>query len=304
MAAQWDAHLAASRNATFLHRRGFMDYHSDRFADHSLMAFNGERLLAVMPACEADGVLYSHRGLTYGGWLMATQGVDAAVMADVVGAMVAYMREHGLRRLVYKPVPHIYHRYPAEEDLYALWAAGARLEECNVSTTVDLAARIPLDRGNRRGVNLARREGVRVAASDDWQGYWQLLTSVLGERHGTVPVHTVDEILLLHGRFPDEISLHTAVAADGELLAGVVLFGAGPVAHAQYIACSDRGRKVSALTLLMDHLMTECAERGFRYFDFGISNEDHGRYLNRGLVEQKSRLGGRGIVYQSFVLDV
>ena len=36
MSAEWDAAVAASRNGTFLHMRGYMDYHSDRFTDFSL----------------------------------------------------------------------------------------------------------------------------------------------------------------------------------------------------------------------------------------------------------------------------
>lgn len=33
--AQWDKFVETSRNGTFLFRRDFMDYHADRFADHS-----------------------------------------------------------------------------------------------------------------------------------------------------------------------------------------------------------------------------------------------------------------------------
>lgn len=33
----WNAFVDQSRNATFLLNRSYMDYHSDRFTDHSLM---------------------------------------------------------------------------------------------------------------------------------------------------------------------------------------------------------------------------------------------------------------------------
>ena len=46
----WDGFVALSKNATFLHYRDYMDYHSDRFNDFSLMAFDGGRLLALLPA--------------------------------------------------------------------------------------------------------------------------------------------------------------------------------------------------------------------------------------------------------------
>jgi hypothetical protein len=66
-ASDWDAFVDNSRNGTFLFRRGYMDYHADRFADHSLMAVSSGKLMAVLPANEAEGTLWSHQGLTYGG---------------------------------------------------------------------------------------------------------------------------------------------------------------------------------------------------------------------------------------------
>ena len=34
---EWDSFVRLSKNGTFLFERGFMDYHSDRFDDCSLM---------------------------------------------------------------------------------------------------------------------------------------------------------------------------------------------------------------------------------------------------------------------------
>ena len=43
---------------------------------------------------------------------------------------------------------------------------------------------------------------------------------------------------------------------------------------------------------------------GKEYFDFGISVEDGGRYLNSGLIAYKERLGGRAIVYDTYTIDL
>ena len=295
MAARWNEFVRQSRNGTLLHERGYMDYHSDRFTDCSLVALREGKLCALLPACVEGDTLWSHRGLTYGGWLMPLKHFDATVMIDVMDAACQWMSENGIKRLVYKPVPHIYHRYPCEEDLYALFRHQARLIETNISTTIDLTCPLPLDRGNKSGLNAARKAGIQVGPSEDWQGYWHLLSSLLDERYGTRPVHTLDEMRLLQSRFPENIKLYTATLHN-ELLAGVVMYLSHPVAHCQYIGASPQGKDIKALTLLFDHLINESQQQGYRYFDFGISNEDHGRYLNEGLVRQKSRLGGRGIV--------
>jgi hypothetical protein len=66
----WDDFVRSSKNGTFLLERGYMDYHADRFADHSLLVRDDEgTLLAVLPT-NADGPrLASHGGLTYGGFI-------------------------------------------------------------------------------------------------------------------------------------------------------------------------------------------------------------------------------------------
>lgn len=296
----WDDAVRNSRNGTFMHLRDYMDYHSDRFDDCSLLARNGDNVVAVLPACRQGSTLFSHRGLTYGSWLVPLRHFDVTTMMEVWDASMQFLQELGIVEIVYKPVPHIYHRYPCEEDLYALFRAGGVLAESNISSTIDLAEPLPFDRGNKRNVNLALRSGVVVAQSSDWQGYWQVLDALLMEKYDRHPVHSLDEILLLHSRFPENIRLYTATHGD-ELLAGVVMYYCGSeVAHCQYIASTERGRELKALTLLFDHLINEASQEGYRYFDFGISTENGGLYLNQGLVRQKCRMGGRGIVYQVF----
>ena len=119
---RWDEFVTLSKNATFLHYRDYMDYHSDRFNDHSLMAFNEKgKLIALLPA-NADGdTLYSHQGLTFSGWLTQVKHFNANNMLEIFDSMCDYLKSNGFHTLIYKAIPHIYHKYPAEEDLYALF---------------------------------------------------------------------------------------------------------------------------------------------------------------------------------------
>ena len=302
MSGEWDAAVAASRNGTFLHMRGFMDYHRDRFDDYSLVARDGDRIVAVLPANRRGDTVYSHQGLTYGGWLMSER-CDPVTVMRVVESSLDFMRADGVKELVYKPVPHIYHRQPAEDDLYALWRHGAQLSECNISFTIDTQHPIAMDRGNRSALNKARRAGIVVSESNDYAGYWQVLNEVLASRHSTRPVHSVAEMTLLQSRFPENIKLYTAML-QGEIVAGVVMFYAGQCAHCQYIASSAVGRENKALALVFHTLIEQAEREGYRYFDFGISTEDHGQVLNEGLATQKSRLGGRGIAYNVLTLKL
>ena len=301
---QWDALVAQSRNGTFLHLRNYMDYHSDRFEDMSLVATKNDVPVALLPACREGRVLYSHRGLTYGGWITAPRHFDVTVMQELWNSAIEYLKSQGIKTIVYKPVPHIYHSVPAEEDLYALFTLGAKITACNISSTINLNSAMGFDRGNKRNVNLAMKNGLVVEESEQWEEYWNILSAVLREKYGKNPVHSLEEIKLLKSRFPANIKLFVATH-DNKPVAGVVMYYCGSqVAHCQYIASSSQGRDLKALPLLFHHLIGDARNRGINYFDYGISTEQDGHKLNVGLAGQKSRLGGRGVVYNTYQLDI
>jgi hypothetical protein len=299
----WDDFVRQSKNATFLFLRQYMDYHSDRFDDYSLIARHDGKIVAVLPANRDGDTLKSHGGLTYGGWLMPLKHFDVTVMMEVTDAAVAFLKAQGIEEIIYKAVPHIYHSYAAEEDLYAIFRHGATLIESNISTAIPLDKPLAFDRGNKSGLNIALKEGVKVAESDDFAAYWKILDTLLESRYDTQPVHSLEEIELLHSRFPKNIRL-TVATIDGEIVAGVVLFVTQQVAHCQYIAASPEGKAKKALTAVFDHIIKEATAKGLKWVDFGTSNEDHGRILNEGLVQQKARLGGRGIVYNTYKITL
>ena len=298
----WDALVAEAPMGTLLHTRRFLSYHGDRFADRSLLVYDDERLVGVLPAAldpDDPAVVVSHPGSTYGG-LVHRGALTGGAAVDALDAVRAHFAADGLRTLVYKAVPSIYQRRPAADDRYALWQAGARLERVDLSTAIDLAD--PGRRGSRRtrGLKRARKEGLEVRAGrDQAAAFWPVLEQVLGARHGVRPVHTLAEILTLHDRFPEQIAFVVAHLAD-EAVAGVVLFRTPVVHHAQYIAASDRGTATGALDLLFDHCIAEAA--GARYFNFGVSTEHGGRVLNRGLHAFKADFGGGGVVHEVYAL--
>lgn len=302
-ADMWNDFVARAKNATFLHNRNYMDYHSDRFDDFSLMAFDGTRLIALLPANRVGDTLYSHQGLTYGGWLMPIRHFNAATMLDVADTMVEFLRSESIKTLIYKAVPHIFHRYPAEEDLYALFRLGAREIITNMSSAVFYrGSEVPYNRRVRRACSLALDNGVTVAQSADYEAFWRILTDNLQEKYGVNPVHSLDEIVRLSKAFPQEINLYMAYA-EGEPVAGCVIYDHGEAVHAQYSSANPHGAEIGALAYLFHHLIADVyADR--TYFDFGISNERDGTYLNANLIEMKSGQGARGIAYHIYQLDL
>jgi hypothetical protein len=299
---RWNEFVRSSRNGTFLLDRNYMDYHADRFDDHSLLASDdGGRLLALLPAHAANDRLVSHGGLTYGGFIVDDR-MTASQMLELFSAATQEIRRNGFQALAYKSIPHIYHRLPAEEDQYALFRAGARLVRRDHLAVIDY--RTPQTRQERRqrSVRKGAKAGLAIRETEDFGAFWAILEANLSSRHGVQPVHTVGEMVLLKSRFPARIRLFAAY--DGaEMRAGVVVYQSDFVCHAQYIGASDEGREQGALDLIFDDLISRFAA-ACRYFDFGTSTERSGTFLNTGLAEFKEGFGARTVIHDHYELDL
>jgi len=298
----WDEFVRSSKNGTFLFFRDYMDYHRDRFVDHSLLIWdNKNRLIALLPANKQGNMLVSHGGLTYGGFI-TDERMSAPLMLEVFEHTLTFLREDGFLKLIYKAVPHIYHRIPAEEDSYALFRYGAVLYRRDVTTVLTPAHNLRWQERRVRSKKKALAAGVTCGPSDNYEQFWQILEWNLQTVHNLKPVHTLTEIRRLQRSFPENIKLFCAFL-DGEIIAGTVIYESHNVAHAQYTANSEVGRSCGALDLLFFYLLTE-VYRDKKYFDFGVSTESDGRYLNTGLVEFKEGFGGRTVTHDFYEINL
>lgn len=302
---RWNAFVAASKNGTFLFDRRFMDYHAERFTDASLLAFEGDddsHLVAVLPAARVvrpDGDwLISHPGLTYGGWVSDAR-MTTAGMLRLFELLARWATETGISALRYKAVPRCHHRLAADEDLYALFVSDARPARQDVSSVIDLAAAPAWSKGRKHALSKARAAGVTAGLSQDYADFHACLTEVLAV-HGATPVHSVAELELLAGRFPDRIRLYAA-RAGGPAIAYVLIFDCGQTVHTQYMAARPEGREAGGLEAILHRVQhQDYADR--RYLSFGVSTEQDGRVLNEGLIAQKEMFGGRAMICQVFDL--
>ena len=296
---RWDTFIDLSKNGTFMLRRGFMEYHSDRFQDHSLLIFEKDTLIAVVPASFHDGRLISHGGLTYGG-IVVGRHMTTETMLRVVSLLRDYLSQQDIDELLIKRVPTIYYTYPSDEDTYAFFLSDIPLVRRELSSAIYLPDAIRLSERRRRAIRKAYDAGIRVSESTDYDTYITLLTEVLQSRHNVTPPHTPQELRLLSTRFPHNIKLWAAFRGE-HMIAGTLLFIDRGVVHTQYLANSEEGRRCGALDLIIHKLITE-TYRDARYIDFGISTEKQGRLLNTGLTTQKEEFGARAVTYDSYLL--
>lgn len=297
----WDQCVYEAVNSHFLFYRDYMEYHSDRFKDHSLMIYRDDKLIGVLPTSEKENTITSHGGLTFGG-IIHPYKTTAKQIIDSMRAIVRYYKEAGFQKFIYKPSPWTYHTHPCEADKYALHLLGANLAETHLAVSIDYANPLKFSGGRKNQIQRAKKNGITLCKSEDWKTFISLLSSILMERHHAVPVHTAEEMRLLQSRFPKNIELWLA-QYEGKILAGTVLYFTPVAVHTQYLASSDEGCHLGALDLLLSKLIQDYADSK-RFFCFGTCTEGDGGVLNEGLLFQKESFGGRSVVHEIWEVDL
>lgn len=300
---EWNNFVSSSKNGIFFFNRDFMDYHSDRFQDHSLIFRKDNNIIALLPANEKANQLISHGGLTFGG-IISNSEMTTSMMIMIFDELKIYCLGKNFTKLVYKVIPNIYHILPAEEDLYALFRHRANLVRRDVTTVIKAGHMTAYQQRRIRSIKKAVGAHTVIKEAEnnsEWESYWKILTDVLENRHQVKPVHTLEEILKLKILFPDNIKLMLSLN-ENKINAGVVLFIHDQNIHAQYICVNDEGRNLGSLDMLFDMIIKTAQEKQ-KHFDFGISTESNGTVLNEGLIDQKEGFGGRSVVHDFYELN-
>jgi hypothetical protein len=258
-------------------------------------------LAAVLPANLNGDTLYSHQGLTFGGFIVSDT-MRTEVMVGIFDELIDYLKKCNIKKMIYKCIPYIYHNKPSEEDRYAIFLNDGKLIRRDVTSTIYLDEEIRYSKGRKWSINKAKKEKIEISESKHYSSFWGILESVLESLHNTKPAHTFKEIEMLAQLFPENIRLFLAYH-EGELTSGALIFENESIAHTQYLANSSKGREVGALDLLIDNLIKSVFQ-GKKYFDFGISNENKGRHLNAGLISQKEGFGARPVVHDFYELKI
>ncbi|PAV06212.1 MULTISPECIES: GNAT family N-acetyltransferase [Methanobacterium] len=296
----WDNFVKGSKNGVFFFLRDYMEYHSDRFEDHSLIFLKNDKPVALLPANRSGDTLFSHAGLTFGG-IITNRKMKTSLMLQIFDSLKEYLKEEGFKKLFYKAIPHIYHSYPSEEDLYALFINNATLVKREVSSTIEMGHKISYSRNIRRNIKKVQDNRLNVKRSYDFSTFMLLKEEQLFKKYGLMPTHTALEMEYLAGRFPDNIKLFAA-EQNGTMIGGVVIYENKNVIHAQYQEANELGMDLHVPSLLFDKIINQYSEK--KYFDFGISTENNGFYLNEGLIDFKERFGARSTVYDSYELNL
>jgi len=285
----WNDFLSSSKNGTFLFNRKYMEYHSDRFKDHSLIIFKNNIPVCLLPASERREEINSHDGLTYGGVILLPDA-NLFDVFEIFHEVLKYYNLNGFKRLNYKCIPSFFHQRPTFEDQYAIFLSLGKLVRVDTFFSMKISNQYNLQTRRKRGIKRAIKEGVKIIKTNNLKDFWvDVLTPNLRSKFGVNPVHSLREIELLKNKFPKNILQYNAIY-KGKVVAGTTIYVNKGVAHAQYISSNELGKKTGAIDLLFHDLLTK-KFNNFEWFSFGIANEDRGKKINVGLAEWKEGFG-------------
>ncbi|WP_396158267.1 GNAT family N-acetyltransferase [Flavobacterium sp.] len=299
--AVWNAFISTAKNATFLFHRDFMEYHADRFQDFSILVFEGEKLVCVIPANRLDNTLFSHQGLTYGGFVFDSKIKLGEVIA-LTKSVLQFLNQNSIKTFQVKLIPSIYNTFFAEEIEYALFLADAKLVRRDCLSVIDLTKPFSFSKTRKESIRRGEKNNLVIKEELEFDLFWnEILIPNLDKKHNAKPVHIVAEIINLQQKFPDNIR-HFNVYHEDKIVAGTTIFVTDKVAHPQYISGNEQKNELGSLDYLYHHLITTVFKNK-NYFDFGPSHEENGKKINEGILFWKETFGAKTTVQDYYEVN-
>ncbi|MBE0432058.1 GNAT family N-acetyltransferase [candidate division WOR-3 bacterium] len=303
--ANWEDFAAKANNGTIFHSLKFLGYHPpERFKDHHLIVKERGNTIAVLPAVEDDAAIISHRGASYGGFVLR-EGLGIHAVYLLVEHVVQYFKTHGCKKIILTQPPLIYYRKPDQYIDFALMKHNFCYLKRDVTAVIPLDTAEPMTAFHsdaRRSTKKAMREGVRVRISGDLPRFYEILKNNLGMRHNVTPTHSLDELMKLQKIFPERIILFGAYIKD-KMAGGMVVFVANPrVILAFYISHDDKYQNYRPVNLLFYEVSKWGRDQGFRYLDLGTFTLNMAP--NWGLGRFKENFAARGFLRDTYQLTL
>ncbi len=312
----WDDFvLNSSVNGTFLQTRNFLNYHpGERFKDASLWIYDRKKLAAVIPACviaSSDGCeLFSHKGSTYGGFIINRRYYKARSLIEMLEFFEAYCQKH-YKKVTLKLTPDIFCAESSDLLQYVLDYKGYD-SYTELSSYIDFSRYKEnilsnFSQGKRTNVNNCIKVGFecrRLISATDIREFYNILCISLAKYH-VHPVHTVGELIdFVDNRLPDNVSFW-GIYDGHKMIAGSMLFYfSREVAHTQYLAALPEYARWSPMTFLYYSMIKHVKDLGYKKLSFGVSTENHGSVVNIGLTTAKELYGSCHIVHRTYFKEL
>lgn len=247
--------------------------------------------MAVFPANKKQHSLYSHQGLTYGGFIFG-RSLKLSEIEPMITALLDYLKKTDVKNLYVKGLPDFYHTAISEAIESYLNSLTTELYRTDMVLAIDYNKPLQIHKTKRKHYRKNQGAGFSIEESQDFTKFWEgVLIPRLEEKHDVKPVHTLNEIMLLKKRFPEQIKQYN-ILLNNTILAGITIFDKGRIVKSQYGATTQEGEQMRALEYLFISLINKFKDERKSFFSMGtVRDDDHPKGYNEGLLKQKQELG-------------
>ncbi|MFK7831759.1 MAG: FemAB family protein [Winogradskyella sp.] len=263
------------------------------------MIYKNDNLVVLLPANISKNILFSHQGLTYGGFIMCKE-LNTLEVDEIFKSLFQFLKSEEINYLELKLLPHFYKKNPTNIVSDYLVSINADKFRTDMVLAIDYSAALHIHKTKLKHFRRNTNRGFEIKEESSLDIFWnKVLIPRLKEKHNTVPVHSLKEIMSLKSIFPNQIRQFN-IYLDGKILAGITIFDKGSVVKSQYGATTIAGQHERALEFLFIHLINKFKEEGKTFFSMGtVRDTSKSEGYNEGLLKQKQELGCT-VFYQNF----
>jgi len=296
----WDDFIPKTANGTFLHLRKYMDYHSDRFDDYSLMFYNGARLIGVLPAHKIQRDIYSHNGLTYGDFLFSDK-IKLEVKIQILKTAFLYLIKNNFKFLHIKSIPYVFQNFMGQDNAFLYYKFDAKLTKILPFFVLDKAT-YKLSQIRKKSINRTKNWNLKIEQNKDFlPDFWHIVEDNLSNRYKAKPVHSLGEMRLLMNRFSENIKLYT-IFLDNELISGALVYLFKNTLHFQYVHSIENNKKRMATDVMINEIIKQNIDN-YNFISIGSSEVGDGQ-INKGLGYWKESFGSKLINQYFYSFDL
>lgn len=313
---KWDNFIVKdSINGTFLHSRNFLNYHRNKFKDHSLIIKKNTSIVAVIPGCEVvkEGkrIFYSHQGSTFGGLVINSAYNNISHVDSAVNILEQYLNEQGFDKAVLKNTSEIFCSDNTNLLEYFYFKYGYKSYH-ELSLYIDFNKYDSIIENNfsaskRRDFKYSLKHNMQfktLKTDNEINDFYKLLVLSL-INHNSKPVHSLEELLDFKNTSLSDIVKFYGVYYNDNLIAGSMVFNFNnDVFHTQYLASNSVYSNYYPMNFLNYNLIKEAYLNNFRFFSFGINTENQGNVLNTSLAQFKEGFGTIGSINRTYYKEL
>ena len=308
--------LNNSINGTFLQSRVFLEYHKDRFIDHSILFIRGgNTIVGVCPACEKEDngrkQFLSHIGSTFGGIIVGKEFYNITNVIDILTSLDTYLKDNKFSYVLLKSTNEIFSSENNNLLDYMCYNQGYQSYD-ELSFAVDLksikngdvVANFKSKTRNLFKTSLKNNLILKqIVLKEEIEQFYIILCKSL-QKYNTKPVHSLEELYdLYYNRLNNNIRFY-GVFLEEKMVAGSMVFILNDVFHTQYLCADPDFLYLKPMDYMDGNLIITAYNEGFKYFSFGISTENHGKYLNETLAKFKEGFGTKFYINKTFYKEI